>query len=179
MVHSALVSRDGSGLMLCGPSTAGKSTLAYACARAGWTFLADDCAALLPDSAERMALGRPRQIRFRPDAPQLFPELEGYAVRTRPTGKLAFEVETSLLGIRTADRAPVNAIVLLERGGGHSEVHRISTEDALERLLTEMASYGEEVDDLHERTIRRVTAAPAYQLRYQSIEDGIRLLSAL
>jgi hypothetical protein len=179
LVHSALVARDGSGVMLCGPSTAGKSTLAYACARAGWTFLSDDCAALLPDSAERIALGRPRQARFRPDAPRLFPELEGHLVRARPTGKLAFEVDTSLLGIHTADRTPVGAIVFLERGGGLAEVRRISREDALERLLRDLPSYGEEVDDLHERTVRRVTAAPAYRLRYESIEDGIRLLSAL
>ncbi len=179
MVHSALVARDGSGVMLCGPSTAGKSTLAYACARAGWTYLSDDCSSLLPNSAERIALGRPRQVRFRPDAPRLFPELEGYLVRARPTGKLAFEVDTSLLGIRTADRTSVDAIVFLERGGGIADVHRISAEDALERLLTDMPSYGEEVDELHERTLRRVTAAPAYRLRYQSIEDAIRLLSAL
>jgi hypothetical protein len=179
MVHSALVARGGSGVMLCGPSAAGKSTLAYACARAGWTLLSDDCASLLPDSAERIALGRPRQARFRPDAPQLFPELEGYLVRARPTGKLAFEVDTALLGIRTADRAPVDAIVFLERNGGTADVRRISAEDALERLLRDLPSYGEEVDDLHERAVRRVAAAPAYRLRYESLEDGIRLLSAL
>jgi len=179
MVHSALVAREGSGVMLCGSSTAGKSTLAYACARAGWTFLSDDCAALLPDSAERIALGRPRQARFRPDAAQLFPELEGYAVRARPTGKLAFEVDTALLGIRTAERVPVDAIVFLERGAGTPEVHRVSAEDALELLLRDLPSYGEEVDDLHERTVRRVAAAPAYRLRYDSLQDGIRLLSAL
>jgi hypothetical protein len=179
MVHSALVARDGCGVMLCGPSTAGKSTLAYACARAGWTFLSDDCAALLPDSAQRMALGRPRQARFRPDAAQLFPELEGYAVRVRPTGKLAFEVDTSLLAIRTSDRAPVGAIMFLERGAGTAEVRRISEEDALDRLFRDLPCYGEEVDELHERTVRRVAAAPAYRLRYNSLEDGIRLLSAL
>jgi hypothetical protein len=73
----------------------------------------------------------------------------------------------------------VDAIVFLERGRGAAEVRRVSAEDALERLLTEMPSYGEEVDDLHERAIRSVTSAPAFRLHYQSIEDGIRLLSAL
>ena len=37
MVHAGCVSRNGSGLMLCGASESGKSTLAYACARAGWS----------------------------------------------------------------------------------------------------------------------------------------------
>ena len=41
-LHGALVVRNGSGVMLAGDSFAGKSTLAYACARAGWTYVSDD-----------------------------------------------------------------------------------------------------------------------------------------
>jgi hypothetical protein len=41
-MHGALMMRNGTGVMFCGDSFAGKSTLAYACARAGWTYLSDD-----------------------------------------------------------------------------------------------------------------------------------------
>src|SRR2546430_3834288 len=62
-VHAACVARHGCGVLLCGASGAGKSTLAYACARAGWTFIADDSVMLLPDSTDRIAIGKPHHAR--------------------------------------------------------------------------------------------------------------------
>src|SRR5450432_2141778 len=35
-LHAACVAIDGRGVLLCGDSGAGKTTLSYACARAGW-----------------------------------------------------------------------------------------------------------------------------------------------
>jgi hypothetical protein len=178
MLHAGLVARNGSGVMLCGASAAGKSTLAYACARAGWTFLSDDTTALLTDSPGLTALGRPRQVRFRPDATRHFPEIEKWAARARPTGKIAIEAPTAELPIVTADRATVGAIAFLERGGGPS-ARRISGEEAVERLLTDLPAFGAEVDDLHERAVGRLAVVPAHVLHYDSIEEGVALLSAL
>src|SRR5262249_8039325 len=146
LIHAAFIAREGLGVLLCGPSGAGKSTLAYACARAGWTYISDDWAALLVDSTEPVALGRPRQARFRPDAVERCRELEGCVARQRPTGKLAFEVPTSVLGIRTADQAAVGAIVFLERATGPARLLPISADEAIARLLADMPSYGAEVD---------------------------------
>ena len=50
---------------------------------------------------------------------------------------------------------------------------------ALERLLRDRPSYGTEVDARHERTISRLVDRPAYGLRYDSLEDGIRLVARL
>jgi hypothetical protein len=179
LVHGGLVARQRSGVLLCGASAAGKSTLAYACARAGWTFLSDDCAALLPGSTDRLALGRPRQIRFRSDAPRLFPELNGYVVRARPTGKLAVEVPTSALDIRTASRTNVEAIVFIERDTGAPSLRPVSADEAFERILADLPTYGGETDAIHEQTVRRLCAAPAYVLQYDALSDAVRLLSAL
>ena len=41
-VHGACVRAGGKGVLLCGDSGEGKSTLAYAGARAGWTYVSDD-----------------------------------------------------------------------------------------------------------------------------------------
>jgi hypothetical protein len=165
MAHAGLVARDGLGVMLSGASAAGKSTLAYACARSGWTFLADDCTALLSESEERIALGRPRQIRFRPDATRLFPELERFKARARPTGKIAMEASPAELGLRTADRTRVGVVAFLERGAGAPSAQRISGEEAVERLLADMPSYGDEVDAMHERAVSRLATATAVVLR--------------
>ena len=58
-MHGALVARDGRGIMLAGDSFAGKSTLAYACARAGWTYVSDDGALMVRDRDDRYAVGDP------------------------------------------------------------------------------------------------------------------------
>jgi hypothetical protein len=176
MVHAGCVARNGSGVLLCGPSTAGKSTLSYACARAGWTWIADDCTCLLPDSTDRTAIGRSRHARFRLDAPQLFPEL----ARARPTGKIGIEVPLGdLPHIRTANSAPIGALAFLDRGPGPPALRRISPEEALDLVLADMPCYGPEVDALHERAVRRLVEAPAYRINYQSVDDGIALLGEI
>jgi hypothetical protein len=180
MIHAACVARNGSGVLLCGPSMAGKSTLSYACARAGWTWLADDCTCLLPGSPERAAIARSLVARFRVDAPALFPELEAFAARARPTGKIGLEVPMpDVPGIRTARRLPIGAIAFLDRAAGPASIGPVGRDEALDRLLADMPQYGPDVDPIHERVAAAVAEAPAYTLRYETIEDGVRLLSTL
>ena len=147
-----------------GRAAAGKSTLTFACARAGWTYVTDDCTWLLPDSTDRIAIGRPWQARFRLDAPSLFPELEGHIVRARPTGKVSIEVPISAFPeIRTASRASIGRIVFLERGAaGEPSLLPMPGEEAMRRILCDMPSYGPEVNAMHERTVRSLAEVPAY-----------------
>ena len=179
-VHAACVARYGVGLMLSGPSCAGKSTLSYACARAGWTYVTDDCTFLLPDSHERIAIGRPDRARFRLDAPKLFPEIDSYAVRARPNGKIGIEVPLAdFPHIRTASQAPIGGIVFLERGDRIAAIERIPGERATERLLADMPTYGADVDAMHERTVNRLAEAPAWRMRYRTLDEAIAMLESL
>jgi hypothetical protein len=178
--HAACVARNGSGLLLCGRSGAGKSTLSYACAREGWTFITDDCTFLLADSDERIAIGKPRQARLRLDSPELFPELQQYRPRVRPTGKVGIEIPLAdLPHIRTAETAPISGVVLLERGPGTPGAIPVSGDEAVSRVLGDMPSYGDAVDAMHARTVGRLAVLPAYRLRYQRLEDAIRMLAEL
>lgn len=52
-IHASCVARNGRGVLLCGPSGAGKTCLAYACAQQGWTFITDEACSLLRRSDER------------------------------------------------------------------------------------------------------------------------------
>lgn len=178
-IHAACVARNGVGILLTGPSGAGKSTLSYACARAGWTFVTDDCTWLLPDSKERIAIGR-RRGRFRLDAPKLFPELEGYAIRARPNGKISIEVPLEELPhIRTAPRAPIGGVVFLERQPGKPGLERLTASETIERMLADLPQYGGDVDVLHERTVRGLAGAPAWRMRYETLEDAIAILATV
>ncbi len=178
-IHAACIARQDAGILLFGPSGMGKSTLSYACARAGWTFISDDCASFPQNHDTRKVTGRPHQARFREDAPRLFPEFDGYVTRARPTGKVSIEVPMdTLAGIETAQHCNVDFLVFLERGesGG---VSRLSDEDAMERMLANSGSYGPATFARHERAMRRLLGAPAYRLRYKDLDEAIAALERL
>jgi hypothetical protein len=180
-VHAACVMRNGSGILICGKSAAGKSTLSFACARARFTFVSDDCTWLLAGSEDRVAIGKPHQVRFRHDVARHFPELAGYLSSVRPNGKRSIEVPTNLFpAIRTAGRCPLRCLVFLDRESkGPARIEPMPSAEAEALLLADMPSYGAEVNATHERTIRNLTVLPAWHLRYRTLEDAVRLLSEI
>jgi hypothetical protein len=180
-VHAACVARERRGILLAGESCAGKSTLAWACARAGWTYVGDDAAWLLAEGQGREVLGRPHLARFRHDALRLFPELAGRLSRVRPNGKLSIEVPTSAFPrIRTAARCQAEAVVFLDRGGGRKAgFERMAAAEAAGELLGEMPLYREQVRASYRGVVRRLLEASAYRLHYESLHEGIELLGEL
>ena len=178
-MHAACIARRGAGVLLFGPSGMGKSTLSYACARNGWTFVSDDCTSLPQNHDTRQVTGKPYQARFREDAPRLFPEFEGYVTRARPTGKVSIEIPIDkLAGIEIAQHCEVETLVFLERGesGGCS---RLDGEEAMERMLTNSGAYGPATFARHERALRRLAGAPAYRLRYATVDEALDALERL
>jgi hypothetical protein len=180
-VHAACVARDGRGILLGGESCAGKSTLAWACARSGWTYVGDDAAWLRVDSSGREVMARSHIARFRHDAAALFPELEGYLSRVRPNGKVGIEVPTSgFAGIRTASHCDIAAVVFLDRSGREpAGLERVATSEAEREFVHEESMHREEILARHRVVIRRLLEAPAYRMRYKSLEEGISLLGDL
>lgn len=176
-VHAGCVAREGRGLLLCGASTAGKSTLSYASARSGWAYLSDDAVFLLPGE-ERVAIGQNRQFRLRPDAPRLFPELANFHSQIRPNGKQGVEIPVAdLPHVTAAERVRIDAVVLLERSeDSPAGVLPVSRETVLQRMLDDLPSYGAEVNAMHERTICRLVEVPAWRLRYSALEDALAAL---
>ena len=65
-VHAALLSRGGRGVVIVGPSFAGKSTLATAMWRAAWTLMSDDLVFL--DAADHSAAPAPRRVSLRSES---------------------------------------------------------------------------------------------------------------
>jgi hypothetical protein len=180
-VHAACVARNGRGVLLCGASGAGKSTLAFACAQAGWTYVSDDATLLLQGSRDREAIGKPHQFRFRPEAVELFPEIEGHAACIKPNGKPTVEVPIGALPqIATASRCRIERVVFLNRRSGSGVLVRpLPSQEALDRLLRELPAYSDEVWRRHRDTVATLLSAPAYELQYKNFEQAIPLLSDL
>lgn len=116
-IHATCVAREGRGVLLCGDSEAGKSTLAYACARRGWTYISDDASYLVRrQPSDRLIIGNAHRIRLRPDAARLFPELASRTPAMRGNGKMSLEIWTRQLESITASPATqVDQMVFLER----------------------------------------------------------------
>lgn len=71
-VHAALLSRRGKGIVLVGPSFAGKSTLAIALWRQGWSLMCDDL--VFVDTVARTASPAPRRVSLRHGSRELVGE---------------------------------------------------------------------------------------------------------
>ncbi len=179
-MHAACVALNGIGVLLCGPSGAGKSTLSFACARAGWTYVTDDCTWLLPDRDQPVAIGKSHVVRFRDDAPRLFPEIADYAARLRHS-KLTVEVPTGdFPALATSRRCRVERLVLLDRrAGSRPGVRRVPSHEVLESLLADMPAYEDEVNAMNARTVAKLAEVPAYRMRYESLNDALQLLAEL
>jgi hypothetical protein len=179
-LHGALVVRNGSGVMLAGDSFAGKSTLAYACARRGWTYASDDSAYIVRGRDDRYAVGNPHSIRFRPDAPQLFPELADRLVTIRPNGKVAIEVPTSDLGLITAPGCIVDHVVYLKREpAARACLSRICKEGVREDW-SQYAIYGtDDVREAQRRSYERMLGAQLWEMQFSDLHDAVARLESL
>jgi serine kinase of HPr protein (carbohydrate metabolism regulator) len=175
-----LVVRNGSGVMLAGDSFAGKSTLAYACARTGWTYVSDDGAFVVRGRDDRYAVGDPHSIRFRPDAPDLFPELADRMPTIRPNGKVAIEILTGELMLETAPGCNVDHVVYLNRRPrGKARLRHFSKERMREEWL-HYATFGtRETRAAQGRCHERMLSAQLWEMQYSDLDDAVARLERL
>jgi len=180
-IHASCVARDGRAILLCGPAGAGKSCLAYACARRGWTFVSDEATSLLRRSEDRLVLGKPREMRFRDSAVEILPELAGRPVARNFAGKMTIEVPTSeLTGISTAVQCRAVAVVFLNRhSGGPARLVTLPFEESWRRLEQDLPLFDQEVHAQHRASLRHLLEAGAYELQYCGLEAAVAVLESL
>lgn len=179
-LHCALIARNGCGVALFGESLAGKSTLAYACARAGWTFISDDGSHLVRSSSDRYAIGDPYTIRLREDAKQLFPELADRLTATRPNGKIGMEILTRDLPVAIAPGCSIDHVVFLNRNEpGPARILRYSKDEVLVSCERHVCFGTSEVRAAQVRCYRRLAGAGVWEMRYNDLDDAIVRLEQL
>ncbi len=179
-IHAACVSIAGHGILLCGDSGAGKSSLAFAGARAGWTFTSDDSCSLPFDGKDRLVIGNCHQIRLRNSGVQLFPELEGRPITPRTTGKPSIEIRTAELpNLITCETAVVESIIFLNRGHRGTPGLVPSSQETARRFFRQLhyrhvASYSTQL-----AAIDRILEVPVYELHYTDLDWAIDRLETL
>jgi hypothetical protein len=180
-IHAACVRLGNKGVLLCGDSGTGKSSLAYACARRGWMFLADDSICLVRKCIRPVVVGNPGQFRFRDSAVKLFPELRDRRITRRLNGKLSIELPTaSIPGIKTISECSVDCIVFLKRGEpGPARLLPFPEETALQ-WFEQVVCFGEEaVREAQKASLRNLISAEVFELRYEDLDSAVARLDAL
>jgi hypothetical protein len=176
-VHAACVARKGQGVLLSGASGAGKTTLAYFCAKKGWTYVSDN-ESWLVRAGGRVLIGNPRRIRFRESAADLFPELKGRPAAPHPNGKMSIEVSPE--GLETAYQCGVERVVFLARqAGSPTTLRSIRSGDTLEYFLSELPVYEDWVREEQQISLNRIAELNPVELRYSDLEDAWRALESL
>lgn len=179
-LHAACVSKNGKGILVCGDSGAGKSTVAYACARSGWTYTSDDTSYLINDSDPPRVIGHSHRARFRPSARSLFPELEHLQVSPRLEGKPSIEVPISELPVQnTAPEATIDFVVYLNRCPSvEATLISLPHGTATQRACQELYSAGE-IRAKHESILEALSDIPTYELKYWDLRQGLEALDRL
>ncbi len=181
ILHAACVALNGRGVLLFGDAGAGKSCMAYACAKRGWTLLSDDFAALLRDPRTNTVIGRPQRMRFRPTAFEMFPELKDYENSITPFGKHMFDLRTGAIpNVQTASCCQAEKIVFLERrDSGRAELVPKDPAEALAFLEWDRPRWDPPVSDKHRETLRRLLARGVHTVQYSNFDEAVQILESL
>jgi hypothetical protein len=182
ILHAACIALEGRAVLLAGNSGSGKTCLAYACARRGWTFLSGDTIQFARGSDDGMVIGRPFTIRFREDARELFPELGRYAVVTGFNGKVDIEPRLEDLNIATSVRAHAGPVVFVNRSPDSAEVslRPVGPEEAFRRMAPAIIFGDDQLRGEQRAALARfMKTRPAFDLRYSHPHEAENLLRSL
>ena len=145
-LHAAALAMEGRGLLLAGPSGAGKTTLALALRRAGFQFLGDDTCLMVPGPDGVRVHSLPEEFDVAPPTARLFPELGFLLARDAPPGARKRPLWPGEMegGASVAECAPRALVFPRVSGGRRSRLEAMSAAEALLELapnvlLTEAA----------------------------------------
>lgn len=79
--------------------------------------------------------------------------------------------------IRTALRSKIGGLAWLDRRRGTPPAIKPMAPAEVVRELLNSASYGSQVDAMHENATKKLLDLPACRLQYESLDDGLRLFS--
>ncbi len=179
-IHAACVAFNGKGVLLCGDSGAGKSSLSYACARAGATYITDDCSYLLGDGGERQVMGNCHQVRFRPSAGRLFAEIDGLEITPRAAGKPSIELPTaSLPWMNCAPSTRVDSLIFLNRRTDGPQALVPYRKDVARYFLRQVVFGPAQSLARQYRALDELLHTEVLELRYQDMDWAVERLRRL
>jgi hypothetical protein len=132
------------------------------------------------DARRPSIIGNSHQLRFRPSAAELFPELQTRVHLPRAEGKSSIEISTTELPIFSrSDEADVHYIIFLRRQPMKCAALRgLSWEVALEYFTRLLYPIGE-IAKSQAALLPRLAHAQVYELIYEELDQAIERLETL
>jgi hypothetical protein len=178
-IHASAVAKRNRGLILSGPPCAGKSTLAYACAKRGFHIVADDVVYLRNEEGKLTAWGNPWRLRLVPKSLKFFPELNERFTPAEGTGRpdtVEIELDDILPGCPQSCCEPA-ALFFLNRSNGSTECQPLDPVRAVELISRDLISDLPEVMEKHSRAWTNLASRGAYTLHYgEDLDSAIEIL---
>jgi len=179
MLHAALMSKRGRGLMLGGVSGAGKSSLAAWFIRQGWTYHGDD--QMYADARDRHWEGFVRPLCFKGDWASVFP-----ALVTRPEAVVKAWGQTlvppNVFGQEDLPEVSVRPGILLFptfRKGSDFSLKRLPAGQATIRLARAILNGGNLIHRGVAQAAEIARACPGYEMTYGHFDQLAPLLQLL
>ncbi len=137
-IHAATVTQDGAAVLLVGPTSTGKSTLAYAAGLSGLTVLGEDVAYVQLEPEFRV-WALPGRLHLPPDASRHFSQLAGRGPTLQANGKEKIAVEVPTEGSEAVTPVVSQTVVcLLSRGAESAETERVDASEIRSALLEDL-----------------------------------------
>ncbi len=176
LVHAGVVERAGTGVLLCGPTGVGKTTLTVGLLRAGFGYLSDEVAAFAWDSTDARVEPYARPISIDWGAWRLFPELSpGPESATCDGGTSQWFVPPNQIGTGVvADASPARVVVFPEhRPGAGTALEHVRGGRALIDLASNAFSYRHAPRRCLERLAIVTAGVVCYRLTFGSLGAGV------
>ncbi len=167
-LHCACLSWNGCGLVLFGAPGAGKSTLALALARHGFSLLSEDWTYFSRCDADLAAWGLPTGVKLLPDAVRHFSELVQFETSIGLNGEEAYQTQPDRdFGISLAQCCRPKWLVLLDRKEEPAfDITMMSSAQAAEILCRDLLVQSPKVFDQQQRLVQRLVANGCLRLQY-------------
>ena len=167
-LHCACVSREGRGVLLAGPSDAGKSTLSVALARAGFALLSDDRTFLSSREGRITAWGLATPVKLRAEAVAWFGDLPHAAFLPSRAGDRDLRIDlTHATGGERVHACEPRALVFLQRQeGAKFELSPRPRAEAAAQLAEDLMAEPFDIEKRQQRMIADLVQRPCWRLRY-------------
>ncbi len=174
-LHGSCVAMDQRGLILIGPTGAGKSTLALALTHGGLRFLSDDRTFCSVNQGKLLTWALPRPLKLRRAAAQWFEEFRGREpkdLQNRESVFLCYPTRENESGGMKSCKP--HALVFLDRQPGSSYcLTQISSAEAQRRIEPDLLAESPDAICLQAEVIGRLTTLPCWNLRYDGVPQAI------
>jgi hypothetical protein len=179
-LHCGCVARNGCGLVLFGAPGAGKSTLALALARQGFSLLSEDWTYFSRKDSDLVCWGLPSGVKLLPDAVRHFPELSRFKLKVTLNGEVAYQTQPERdFGVSLAQFCRPKWLVFLERLEEPAfYISNISAAQAEEQLCCHLLAQSPDVVVSQTAMVRQLVQEGCWVLRYggnaQEIAPALR-----